>query len=78
MFKKGKKGGITKHFKNVAKGGEHGTTKRTAFPGGYGYGSLNTLHEQIAIDESRIFSDSQDMEGLIKELFIKEKQDETQ
>ncbi len=78
VFKKSRKGGITKHLKNTAMGGEHGTTKRTAFPGGYGYGSLNTMHEQADLDEQKIFSVSKEVEGLLEGLYKKEKQHETQ
>ncbi|QDP62113.1 MAG: putative portal protein [Prokaryotic dsDNA virus sp.] len=78
LFKKSKKGGITKHLRNTAKGGEHGTTKRTAFPGGYGYGSLNSMHEQMNQDEDKLFAVSRDIEVLLEGLFNKEKQDETQ
>jgi len=73
-----KKGGVTKHLKNVARGGEHGTTKRTKFQGAYGYGSLNTMYEQMDKDEDRLFAVSRDVEVLLEGLFKKENEDETQ
>jgi len=72
------KGGVTKHLKNVARGGEHGTTKRTKFQGAYGYGSLNTMYEQMDKDEDRLFAVSRDVEVLLEGLFKKENEDETQ
>jgi len=73
-----KKGGVTKHLKNVARGGEHGTTKRTKFQGAYGYGSLNTMYEQMDKDEDKLFAVSRDVEMLLEGLFKKETEDETQ
>tara|TARA_R110002074_G_scaffold29304_1_gene84013 strand:+ start:706 stop:2613 length:1908 start_codon:yes stop_codon:yes gene_type:complete len=78
LFAKAKKGGVSKHIANVAKGGEHGTTKRTKFPGAYGYGSLNTMYEQLEQEEDKIFAVSRDIEVLLEGLFKKENQDETQ
>jgi len=72
------KGGVTKHLKNVARGGEHGTTKRTKFQGAYGYGSLNTMYEQMDKDEDKLFAVSRDVEALLEGLFKKENEDETQ
>lgn len=72
------KGGVTKHLKNVARGGEHGTTKRTKFQGAYGYGSLNTMYEQMDKDEDRLLAVSRDVEVLLEGLFKKENEDETQ
>ncbi len=69
---------MTKHLKNVARGGEHGTTKRTKFQGAYGYGSLNTMYEQMDKDEDRLFAVSRDVEVLLEGLFKKENEDETQ
>ena len=71
------KGGVTKHLKNVARGGEHGTTKRTKFQGAYGFGSLNTMYEQMDQDEDKLFAVSRDIETLLEGLTKKEKQDET-
>ena len=69
------KGGQTKIFKNEAVG-EVGT-KRKTFPGAYGYGSLNTMHEQMNRDEENLFSVSRDVETLLESLFNKEKKHET-
>ena len=70
------KGGITKQFSNEAVG-EVGT-KRKTFPGAYGYGSLNTMQEQLQKEENRLFSVSRDVEVLLESLLNKEKKDETQ
>ena len=70
------KGGITKGLKNQAVG-ETGT-KRKTFPGAYGYGSLNTMQEQLQKEENRLFSVSRDVEVLLESLLNKEKKDETQ
>ena len=70
------KGGQTKVFKNEAVG-EMGT-KRKTFPGAYGYGSLNTMHEQMNQDEEKLLSVSREVEVLLESLLHKEKNNETQ
>jgi hypothetical protein len=78
-----KTAGKSKHFANLVRGGEvRGSTKRTTFPGGYGYGGMNSLAqgmmESNQFEEDKLFSIGSEIKNLLESLNLKGEEDETQ